>query len=226
MNRNGEIARLPRPIREQINCRLQAGEQGRQILQWLNALPEVAAVVSSEFQGQPISDANLTAWKKGGYRDWEAEQPVIKALQSLVQRSDAPKDDAPGVLTDRIKDFLVSRMAGQLLRLDGAGDLAAQSDALGEWLIHLARVRRSEFHTRRLALEHGRMELLRDKTQQELEEYCWKWAAQPEIRAQICGDSCYANAEQRPSSGHVLSLPRLDDKKPPEPGGQPADPQK
>ena len=41
MTRKGKIARLPQPIREQINRRLENGEEGKQIAEWLNTLPEV-----------------------------------------------------------------------------------------------------------------------------------------------------------------------------------------
>jgi hypothetical protein len=40
MTRNGKIARLPQEIREQVNRRLEDGEPGKQIAEWLNGLPE------------------------------------------------------------------------------------------------------------------------------------------------------------------------------------------
>jgi hypothetical protein len=53
MTRKGKIARMPQSIREQINRRLQNGEEGKQIAEWVNALPDVIAVLSAEFDGQP-----------------------------------------------------------------------------------------------------------------------------------------------------------------------------
>jgi hypothetical protein len=41
MNRNGKIARLPRWIREELNGRLQRGQQGDSLLAELNRQPEV-----------------------------------------------------------------------------------------------------------------------------------------------------------------------------------------
>ena len=38
--RNGKIARLPYKIREQLNVRLQDGELGTRLVDWLNGLPE------------------------------------------------------------------------------------------------------------------------------------------------------------------------------------------
>ena len=54
MTRHGKIARLPHPIREQINRRLQNGEANKQTAEWLNTLPEVRSLLEAEFDGQPI----------------------------------------------------------------------------------------------------------------------------------------------------------------------------
>ena len=81
MTRKGKIARLPQALREQINRRLQNGEEGKQIAEWLNALPEAIAVLEAEFDGQPINDVNLSNWKLGGYRDWEAQQEALEAVR-------------------------------------------------------------------------------------------------------------------------------------------------
>ena len=59
MTRKGKIARLPQAVREQINRRLENGQEGKQIAQWLNTLPEVTALMAAEFDGQPINEV----WK-------------------------------------------------------------------------------------------------------------------------------------------------------------------
>jgi hypothetical protein len=70
MTRRGKIARLPRlrcttarqalPIREQVNQPLENGEEGKKIVEWLNSQPEVTAQMTAEFDGQPVSAANLS----------------------------------------------------------------------------------------------------------------------------------------------------------------------
>ena len=64
----GKVGRLPRPVRDELNHRLREGEKGRKLVNWLNSLPEVQAVLKAEFNGKAVSEANLTAWKQGGYR--------------------------------------------------------------------------------------------------------------------------------------------------------------
>ena len=54
MSRTSKISRLPRPIREQLNQRLDNGEQNKRVVQWLNSLPEVQQVLAAEFDGVPL----------------------------------------------------------------------------------------------------------------------------------------------------------------------------
>jgi len=64
----GKIGRLPRAIQEQVNRRLENGEKARTPVAWLNALPEVQAVLAAEFAGQPVNEKNLSKWRKYGYK--------------------------------------------------------------------------------------------------------------------------------------------------------------
>ena len=59
MARIGKIARLPGGIRAQLNTRLQDGAEGKEIVLWLNSLPEVKEVLVKMFDGRPINDQNL-----------------------------------------------------------------------------------------------------------------------------------------------------------------------
>ena len=59
MTRRGKIARLPQPIREQINQRLQNGEEGKQIAEWLNTLPEVRSLIAHLQIGYLLSRPRL-----------------------------------------------------------------------------------------------------------------------------------------------------------------------
>ena len=81
MTRHGKIARLPHAIREQINRRLQNGDANKQTAEWLNTLPEVRSLLEAEFDGQPINEVNLSNWKLGGSRDWEAQQEALEAVR-------------------------------------------------------------------------------------------------------------------------------------------------
>lgn len=70
MSRHGKIAQLPYEVREELNGRLLDGMTGVEVLQWLNELPEVRAVMARSFEGRPVNAQNLSDWREGGYRDW------------------------------------------------------------------------------------------------------------------------------------------------------------
>ena len=67
MSRNGKIARLPRVVRDELNRRLEDGEQGARLVEWLNAREDVQAVLppsprlrragKAEWDGRPINEA-------------------------------------------------------------------------------------------------------------------------------------------------------------------------
>lgn len=50
MTRNGKIARLPRQIRDELNQRIEDGEPGVRLIEWLNGLPEVTQVMNLAFK--------------------------------------------------------------------------------------------------------------------------------------------------------------------------------
>ena len=52
MTRNGKIARLPRALRDELNRRLDDGEPGNRLVEWLNAQPEVAAGLADPTGGR------------------------------------------------------------------------------------------------------------------------------------------------------------------------------
>jgi len=75
--RIGKIARLSHDIREQLNSRLREGEPAQTMLDWLNAIPSVQAVLNSQFDGHLISEQNLSEWRHGGFRDWQTRQDAL-----------------------------------------------------------------------------------------------------------------------------------------------------
>ena len=85
MNNACKIARLPRPILQELNQRLDSAEPGKQILLWLNALPEVQALLQAEFDSQPIKKQNLADWKQSPrFRNWQLLQTALQFTQDSL----------------------------------------------------------------------------------------------------------------------------------------------
>ena len=83
MTRRGKIARLPKNIRDQVNQRLDDGKRAAPLVTWLNSLPEAQAVLARDFDGKAIREQNLSEWRKGGYRDWQARSQLLEIAQRL-----------------------------------------------------------------------------------------------------------------------------------------------
>jgi hypothetical protein len=83
----GKIARLPKPVREELNRRLDDGEPGSQILPWLNELPAVKRVLATQFGGAPINSQNLSNWRSGGYQRWLRKQERLEEIKSFAEEA-------------------------------------------------------------------------------------------------------------------------------------------
>ena len=130
--RTGKIARLPLRIIERLNERIADGEPGQKLVAWLNALPEVKAVLQTEFDGRPITEQNLSVWKKGGYRDWKLQEDARKMVPLVAEEASELNLSAGGHLTDHVAVWLIARLMAIVRRL-AASDL----DDAGKWkLLH------------------------------------------------------------------------------------------
>jgi len=89
MARIGKIARLPKEIRDELNRRLNNGERQDKLVDWLNGLEPVKAVLKSQFGGRPISEQNMSDWRKGGYAEWEQSQEVVAFARDIRDKPDA-----------------------------------------------------------------------------------------------------------------------------------------
>ncbi len=100
MTRTGKIARLPQPIRDQVNLAFRNGIPAVVLMRWLNSQPEVQFVLAQYFGGRLINQPNLTEWKQGGYRDWLLRQELFErglAVRQAQQQSKQGMENlAPG----------------------------------------------------------------------------------------------------------------------------------
>jgi hypothetical protein len=160
MTRNGKIARLPREVREQLNRRLQDGEPGTKLVDWLNSVPEVHAVLAAEFEGRSISEQNLSEWKAGGYRDWLAQQETLDMISRLSADTVELKEASRDLLTDKLAVWLAARyvVVAQSLAASPDGD-AADWKRLREFCSDLVALRKGDHSAERLELDREHLDL-------------------------------------------------------------------
>jgi hypothetical protein len=145
MGRIAKIARLPESLCEQVNQRLLNSEPARSIAAWFNALPEVQALLQSEFDGRPVSELNLYHWRDGGLQQCLAEQDAMDAITKL--RSDAAGLDAASdlQLPQKLGVCLTARVAVALRRMDEDNpNYATQLKRPGHLCANLGILRRAD----------------------------------------------------------------------------------
>ena len=79
----GKISRLPADLRNEVCLRLYNGEGSAAILPWLNADAGVQKVLSAQFDGEPITAQNLSAWKQNEYAQWLRRRQKVQDLKEL-----------------------------------------------------------------------------------------------------------------------------------------------
>jgi hypothetical protein len=110
MSRTGKIARLPEAIREQVNTRLLDGEPSKPIADWLNSESRVKAILAEEFRNRPITEANLSEWRAGGYQEWKALHMVTDMFHRIHQTPSEQLESLQGGLVDRMATFFAAEM--------------------------------------------------------------------------------------------------------------------
>lgn len=166
---NGKIARLPQVIREQLNRRLDDGEPGAGLLEWLNALPVVQAVLVAEFGGSRINAQNLSNWRRGGYQHWQKQQERRANVRQLTENARELTEDAGGV---EISNHLSAVLVAELMEsardsLATLTDPAERCARMQEFLNTLVCVRRQDNLAGRLAIERERRARARAEEKEE-----------------------------------------------------------
>lgn len=158
--RNGKIARLPRTIREELNRRMADGAQAESLLNWLHAQPEVLEVLTRDFEGRPILKQNLSEWRQGGFRDWEARQERLAVMCEIEEEAAEVEETAPA-LSDKLAALLAMRFAGVMAAMSGIKDWSKPRHRaqLMEMAEAVATLRRFDQGVKRLKLEQEQLDI-------------------------------------------------------------------
>jgi hypothetical protein len=123
----GKIAALPRDLREELCRRLENGKTGAEILPWLNALPEVVAILADRFNAVAISDANLSNWRDSGYFEWQKRGERTQRIRDLADYARKLGEDGADVFAGG-----AAIAGGTLMELLDDLDPDAQKELLAE----------------------------------------------------------------------------------------------
>jgi hypothetical protein len=151
MTRNGKIARLPKLVRDELNRRLQNNEQGKELVKWLNGLPDVQAVIRQEFEGKPIREQNLSEWKKGGFRDWQLLLERRELVRELEENAKAfGKTLDPKAINEHLSLVLIAELARTIRDLSTKTmDPRERAQSLAKIVGRFAQLRREDSNASR-----------------------------------------------------------------------------
>jgi hypothetical protein len=154
MTRNGKIAKLPKEVRERLNRRIESGEEGKELVKWLNSLPETQALLTSDFEGRAINAQNLCEWKKRGYRDWQMKQERTEVVRQMEEEAeDMGRTANPERVSCHFSMVLMSELA-QALRdaKEQVSDPKEWVDVLGRLVGRFAQLQREESNSTRAGI--------------------------------------------------------------------------
>lgn len=149
--RIGKIAQLPKSIRDELNHRLENGQQSPELLRWLNNHPKTKKFLTEKFEGRPITSSNLCHWRHGGFQDWRADQAREARIQRITE-SGASLERAEG--DDLFENFARLAVAELAVDLDALQKLRGEtrSDRLHKLIRDLARLQNAFNRSRWAAL--------------------------------------------------------------------------
>jgi len=153
--RIGKIARLPKPIRDELNHRLENGADGPELLAWLNALPEVQHVLAEKFSSRPLTKHNLSDWRRGGYADWTDTRTGRAQWHDLIERGCALDQKRTGKNGTDVTGYLGTILVAELA--EALDELHKMKDSKQRWKV-LQMISRA---LARLQNEHSRDKRIR-----------------------------------------------------------------
>ena len=201
MKRTGKIARLPRALRDQLNQRLHNGEPGVDLIQWLNALPEVQALLAEHFNGVPISPQNLSEWNQGGFLDWLATQDLLEAAREFAADAAQLPGFTDGHLADCLAHTIIVRYAVLLNKMPLDGPIPP--DVLAQYNL-LLRLHRTTLQARHRALLAQKERLTEAQAQRQAPHPV---AATPPSQKSGC-DASSQRVPATPPSPHPSASPK------------------
>ena len=172
--RNGKIGRLPYSTRQELNERLLDGEQGQALLDWLNAEPEVKECVAKEFGGELVTKQNLSAWRLGGFAEWDRRRELLGQVDELAEWRFEMEGSTQEGLADDLATMVMAQYAALLMKWDGKGDQEFEQRLKGlrELSVDVSRLQRGAHRLARLEMakeKHGWAEFEFEKGLAELQ---------------------------------------------------------
>ncbi len=181
----GKISRLPSQIREQVNRRLADGQPDTIILPWLNGLPEVQQILKDQFGGEPITEQNLSGYRKFAFRRWQLRQQALDFAAEAQDDSRAAAQNGSAHLGDHLVQYATLRFAAAAQSTPIPDDPELDLRQTHRLVADVVALRRGDLAAKRIALELKRLALEENQAQEHLEKLFWEWTKRPDINKRL-----------------------------------------
>src|SRR5215471_14873949 len=169
--RTGKVARLPRTVRERVNCMLEEGLPYDIIIQRL---------------GKHRTLDNLSQWKKGGYRDWLVRQQALALVHNLDDKQGLADPALIGPFTAKLCRWIALHLAATSQSLIVSEDnLEAKWNRLNQLANVLSRLRHGDLYSERLSLDREWLDLDKSNALARRDQEFWKWTEREDIRQKL-----------------------------------------
>ena len=167
----GKIGRLSKYFRDEIGRRIEDGEPGKDIVNWLNEHSRVQELLKGQFGGRPITEQNLSEWKQTGHPEWLRREEARLFVTRLTEQSDDLDEATDGLeISDRFASVLAAELARLAMTL-----LEKETDPEKRWQrlcgVHreLSQLRRDDHRAMRIVIKRDRWN--REVAREEDEEH-------------------------------------------------------
>jgi hypothetical protein len=151
--RTGKIARLPAAVREELNRRLDNGKLAKNLVPWLNELPDVQRVLADLFGSRPITENNLSEWRRGGFQDWLLQEERRLRIEQLTERYQSLGPEEGARRRDaHLHERLAIELMEELERLSAMKDRTERWKRLQKISRELCRLQRTRTYGSEVAL--------------------------------------------------------------------------
>ncbi len=196
----GKIARLPAKIREEVCSRVHDGQPGSKLLPWLNSLPEVKVIIDAQFEGVPVSDVNLSVWRRTGYQDWVKRRERVDRIRELSQVAADLAKAGGGTIATGAANIASGKLLEMLEEIDNATEQKLSPEALADITKSLAMMRAGDQTDVKLALEKRKLgqkdeeiQMDRARFQRETCELFLQWFEKKQAVEIASGDASFAD---------------------------------
>jgi hypothetical protein len=182
--KSSKISRFPRPVRDELNRRLDRSEKTSITLHWLNSLPEVHAVLKTDFENEPVKRQNLDDWRKAGFQNWRLCQDALDFTQdALPEELDQGQLAKMSAKLIRCLQIRYAAVAGSLPPVSEDPDTELRR--LGDLCNNLTALRRGDLSAERLSIEQQRLAMEKIRTDEEKDQEFWEWTQRPDIQQKL-----------------------------------------